>query len=249
MTGRTKWSDIKGQITPERRECIAVKTAELRSMLPPTTYAQVCWAAQAYNTGEHRYNEFYRAVYSADFRSVLLERGSEADAKRLLTFLNQWKSRRPYRMAHKLAAALPKIACHLAPLSDVGIESGELGDATFDSAKLAFDGLMSMSGVGPTTASKILGVLNPSLFVMWDSDIQQKYFNWQKRDGQTYSIFLKEMQNSARSIMADAHQQGIEEPAVVISESIRQDPPFTLAKFINDYVWLTVTRQEKYPGY
>lgn len=84
---------------------------------------------------------------------------------------------------------------------------------------------------------------------MWDNDIQQMYFNWQKRDGHAYSIFLKEMQNSARSIVTDAYQHGIEDPAEVISKEIRQHPPFTLAKFINDYVWLTVTRQEKYPGH
>lgn len=164
MSGRTNWNVIKAQMTPERLERIAAQTAELRYMLPPTTYAQVRWAAQSYNTGEHRYNEFYRSVYCADFRSALLERSSEADTKRLLIFLNQWKSRRPYRMAHKLAASLPKVACHLAPLSDLAIEAGESDDSAFDSAKLAFDSLLSMSGVGPTTASKILGVLNPGFF-------------------------------------------------------------------------------------
>ena len=249
MPGRTKWSVIKAQMTPERQERIAAKTAELRATLSPTTYAQVCWAAQVYNTGEHSYNEFYRAVYSADFRRSLLERSSEADAERLLRFLNQWKSRRTYQLAHQFPDVLPKVACHLVPLSGVAIEAGESGDYIFDSAKQAFDSLVSIPNVGPTTASKILGVLNPGFFVMWDNAIQQKYFNRRKRDGHTYSIFLKEMQKSAASIVADAHKHGIEEPAVVISKAIRQRPPFTLAKFINDYIWLTVTRQEKYPGH
>ena len=34
MAGRTKWSDIKGQITPERRERIAARTGELRALYP-----------------------------------------------------------------------------------------------------------------------------------------------------------------------------------------------------------------------
>ena len=34
MPGRTKWADIKGQMSPERRERIAAKTAELRAMYP-----------------------------------------------------------------------------------------------------------------------------------------------------------------------------------------------------------------------
>ena len=249
MSGRTKWSAIKAQMTPERLERIAAKTAELRAMLPPTTYAQVCWAAHEYNAGEHRYNEFYRAVYRPDFRRALLEGSSESDARKLALFLNQWKSRFPYQRTHKLAASFPEVAGHLAPLSDVSIDAGDLSDAAFVSAKMAFDSLVSIPDVGPTVASKILGVLNPGFFVMWDDAIQKKYFSWQKRNGHAYSIFLKEMQNSALSIVDDAHQQGIEEPAVVISETIRQHPPFTLAKFINDYVWLTVTRKEKYPGH
>ena len=34
MPGRTEWADIKGQMSPERRERIAAKTAELRAMYP-----------------------------------------------------------------------------------------------------------------------------------------------------------------------------------------------------------------------
>lgn len=249
MPGRTKWSDIKAQMSPERRKRIAAKTAQLRSTLPPTTYAQVRWAAQAYNTGEHRYNDFYRSVYCADFRRSLLERSSEADAEKLLRFLNQWKSRCPYRVSQKLSTALPEVACHLAPLSDAAIDAGDLHDSAFSSAERAYDSLVSIPRVGPTIASKILGVLNPGFFVMWDKDIQQKYFDRQERNGHTYTVFLKAMENSARSIVADAHKYGIEEPAVVISKEIQQNPPFTLAKFINDYIWLTITRQEKYPGH
>lgn len=249
MTGRTKWSAIKAEMSPERRERIAAKTADLRSTLPPTTYAQVRWAAQEYNTGEHHYNEFYRSVYRADLRRSLLERSSEADAQKLLRFLNQWKSRCPYQVAQKLSAALPEVACQRALLPDVAIDAGDLHDSAFGSAERAFDRLVSIPRVGPTIASKILGVLNPGFFVMWDNDIQQRYFERQERNGHTYSVFLKEMRKSALSIVADTHRHGIEDPAVVISKEIRQNPPFTLAKFINDYIWLTITRQEKYPGH
>lgn len=34
MSGRTKWNAIKAQMSPERRERIAAKTAELRAMYP-----------------------------------------------------------------------------------------------------------------------------------------------------------------------------------------------------------------------
>ena len=34
MAGRTKWADIKAQMSPEQLERIAAKTAQLRAMLP-----------------------------------------------------------------------------------------------------------------------------------------------------------------------------------------------------------------------
>lgn len=249
MSGRHKWSDLKARMTSEQQRRITAKTAELRAMLPPTTYAQVQWAAKEYNDGKHGYNEFYRAVYEPDFPHSLLKRCSQSDVKALLEFLNQWKSRRPHVLARPIAAAIPDVGSYLQVLASSSIEAGVLDNSVFDATELAFDRLTSIRGVGPTTASKILGVLYPRFFVMWDTPIQRVYFNWAQCNGRAYVTFMKEMQNSALSIVADARKQEREigDPAETISKEICQKPPFPLAKFINDYVWLTVTRKEKYP--
>jgi hypothetical protein len=249
MSGRQKWGDFKRRLTPE--ECLRVesKMADLRATLPPTTYAQVRWAAEEYNNGEHGYNGYYRNVYESDFRTSLLKRCSQSDAEKLVRFLNQWKSRRPPELAHVLSTSLPEIINYLAPLIELALDDEELDRSTFDTAEAAFDSLRLVQYVGPTTASKILGVLNPGFFVMWDGPIQKEYFYWEKRNGYSYQSFLKEMRNSALSIVGDARKKhGIPDPAKTISKEINQRPPFTLAKFINDYVWLTVTRKQKYPG-
>ena len=249
MSGRHKWSGLKGRLSPEQRQRMVVKAAELRATLPPTTYAQVRWAAAEYNNGEHNYNEYYRVVYKPDFRGFLSERCSESDVRKLLRFLNQWRSRRPDRLASVLATSLPEVISNLGVLSGSALDTDDLDDSAFGYTTLAFNSLTSIQDVGPTTASKILGVLNPSLFVMWDGPIQKEYCNWQKRNGHAYSNFVKEMRNSALSIVADSRKRGIEDPAETISKEIKQNPPFTLAKFINDYVWLTVTRKHRYdPG-
>ena len=254
MPGRHKWNDLKASLTPERRERMAEKTAEMRAVLPPVTYDQVRWAANEYNKGDHRYNEFYRAVYEPDFPHSLLKRGSNSDVrasdvKPLLEFLNRWKSRRPHALAHPIAAAIPHVGSHLRILSDASIEASVVNDAVFDATELAFDRLTSIRDVGPTTASKILGVLHPRFFVMWDTPIQRLYFRSAKCDGRAYVIFMKEMRNSALSIVSDASKREIEDPAETISEEINLNPPFTLAKFVNDYVWLTVTRKKTYPPF
>jgi hypothetical protein len=84
MSGRQKWGDFKRRLTPE--ECLRVesKIADLRATLPPTTYAQVRWAAEEYNNGEHGYNGYYRNVYESDFRTSLLKRCSQSDADKLV---------------------------------------------------------------------------------------------------------------------------------------------------------------------
>ena len=246
MSGRRKWSALKRQLAPEQRLRVELKMDELRAKLPPTSYAQVRWAAKEYNNGGHRYNDYYRTVYQPDFRRSLLERCSESDARRLLLFLNQWKSRSPDRLAGLLAKFLPEVVDHLGTLSDLTLDKEEIDDSAFGIAQMVFDHLTSIRYVGPTTASKILGVLNPLFFVMWDGPIQKEYFHWEKRNGRAYSIFLNEMHKSAMFIVSDARDLGIEKPAEIISKEIGQDPPFTLAKFINDYVWLTVTKKQRF---
>ena len=82
---------------------------------------------------------------------------------------------------------------------------------------------------------------------MWDTDIREAYFDRSNVRGREFAIFMKEMRSSANSIMADSQHRDIADPAAAISEQIGQNPPFTLAKFINDYVWLTVTKKERFP--
>ncbi len=246
MSGRHKWSALKRSVTPERRFRMETKTSELRATLPPTSYAQIRWAAIEYERGEHGYNRFYRNVSDPAFRESLLFQCSECDTTKLLRFLNQWKSRLPDGLARQLSARLPKIVHYLGPLAEAALDDEELAESTFAAAEKAFGGLTSLQYVGPTTASKILGVLNPGLFVMWDGPIQKEYFNWEARNGFAYRIFLEVMRESALSIAADARSQGITDAAAIISAEMRQEPPFTLAKFINDYVWLTVTKKERF---
>lgn len=251
MPERHKWSDLKARMTPEQQGRIAAKTAELQAMLPPTTYAQVRWAAGEYDAGDHRYNKYYRSVYEPDYPHPLVKclyrsESRELDIRPLRQFLNQWKCRLPSTLDKPVADAIMELGSYREGLFDSAIEAEFLDASIFDAAELVFDRLTSIRHVGPTTASKILGVLYPRFFVMWDTDIRETYFDRSHCTGHEFAIFMKEMRSSAVSIIADARKHEIEDPAKAISNEIKQNPPFTLAKFINDYVWLTVTRKEQF---
>ena len=251
MSGRHKWSEIKGRLTPEQRLRVASKADELRATLPPTTYAQVRWAASKYDTGGHRYNNYYRAIYHPQYphplvKSLYRHEGQAPDIGPLRRFLNQWRCRLPSESDRSVADALMELGSYREGLFNSAIEAKCLDDLVFDATESAFDRLTSIRHIGPTTASKILGVLYPRFFVMWDTDIRETYFDRSHCTGHEFAIFMKEMRSSAVSIIADARKHEIEDPAKAISNEIKQNPPFTLAKFINDYVWLTITKKERF---
>ena len=244
MSGRHKWTEIKRRSEPGQHLRVAAKIAELRAMQPPTTYAQVSWAASEYEAGDHSYNKYYQAVM---VKRLQWPKGRALDIRPLRRFLNQWKCRLPEESDQPVADALMELGSYREGLFDSAIEAEFLDDSIFDATEFAFDRLVSIRHIGPTTASKILGVLYPGFFVMWDTDIREMYFDRSECNGSEFSIFMKEMRSSAVSIVADAHNHGIIDPAETISKQICQNPPFTLAKFINDYVWLTVTKKERFP--
>jgi hypothetical protein len=251
MPGRHKWSDLKASLTPEQQERMMAKTTEIRSTLPPTTYAQVQWAAEKYNRGEHRYNKYYRAVYEPYYPHTLmkplyLSAAQAPDIEPLRLFLNQWKCHLTSASDRPVADAITELGSYREGLFDSAIEAKILDDSVFDATESAFDRLTSIQHVGPTIASKILGVLYPRFFVMWDTAIREAYFDRSNVGGHEFAIFMKEMRNSAISIVADTQNHGTKDPSGSISKKIGQDPPFTLAKFINDYIWLTVTKQERF---
>ncbi len=251
MPGRHKWSDLRASLTPEQRERMAEKTAETRAMMPPSTYAQVRWAASEYDAGEHRYNKYYRAVYEPYYPHTLmkplyLSADQLPDIEPLRLFLNQWKCRLPSASDRPVADAITELGSYREGLFDSAIEAKILDDSVFDATESAFDRLTSIQHVGPTTASKILGVVYPRFFVMWDTAIRKAYFDRSNARGHEFAVFMKEMRNSAMAIVADAQNYGTKDPSGTISKEIGQNPPFTLAKFINDYIWLTVTKKERF---
>lgn len=219
-------------------------------ILLPTTYRQILQAAADYNNGSDKYNDAYRAVYEGDFRRNLVERGNETDMQELTLFLNKWRchlSRE--RMPAILKLSVPQAVFYLKPLSGLSLGAEGVDSDSFRAVEMAFERLVEDKGIAATVASKILGVLNPEFCVAWDKPIQKAIYGSQKCDGKRYRAFMRDMHHSAQIVRQDARKYGIENPAASISQAINQHPPFTLAHFINNYVWLTVTRGYSYnPG-
>ena len=212
----------------------------------PTTFEQIRWSAAAF-CGDTNDDADYIQLYTPEFRQGLLENQDADSVDRLLRFVNKWGFRVPYDQAPAVASAIAQAAPHLKPLSVSALEFDDLRCATLDIIEQAYDSIAAADGVGPSTTSLILSLLNPALFVMWNTQIRNAYFPNDKPNGATYAQFLTIMRMAALSITADARSQhGIDDPAGVLSDDLGINPPFSLAKFIDEYNWLTLERGMAY---
>ena len=221
----------------------------------PNTFQHLRWSAPTFR--QFADDTLSAAARAPEFRAALLAGSPNTDANAdangnanagahwpaLVRYVNQWGCRIPPRKADGIAAAVAAAAPHLAALSASALEFDDLRCATLDVIAHAFDGLTAADGVGPTAASAILTALNPQLFVSWGAGIKNAYFPDDKPNGAAYAQFLTVMRMAALSIAADARaQHGIADPAGHLSAALGINPPFTLAKFIDEYNWLTIER-------
>ena len=211
----------------------------------PTTYEQLHWSANAFRGLAD--DTLCIAARAPEFRVALQQGSAEADWPALVRYVNQWGCRIPQSKTDGIASAVAAAMPYLEPLSASALEFNDLRCSTLDVVERAYDALTKADGVGPTAASAILTALNPQLFVSWGKGIREAYFPNDKPNGATYSQFLTIMRMAALSVAADARSQhGIEDPAGQLSAELSINPPFSLAKFIDEYNWITLEREMAY---
>ena len=229
----------------------------------PNTFEQLRWSAHAFR--QFADDTLAAAARAPEFRAALLADAANAaadadgnantdgnanagaDWPALVRYVNQWGCRIPPRQTAGIAAAVANAAPDLAALSASALEFDDLRCSTLDVIARAFDCLTAAPGVGPTAASAILTALNPQLFVSWGAGIKNAYFPDDRPNGATYAQFLTVMRMAALSIAADARaNHGIADPAGHLSAELGINPPFTLAKFVDEYNLVTVERGMEY---
>ena len=162
--------------------------------------------------------------------------------------MNEWGCRIPQSKIGEIAAAVRGASPYLEPIAGSSLEFDDLRCSTLDVVERAYDHLTETKGIGPTGASAIMTVLNPRLFLSWGAGIRKAYFPNDNPNGATYSQFLTVMRMAALSIASDARAQGIDDPAGALSAQLGIDPPFSLAKFVDEYNWVTLERRHGLSG-
>ena len=226
----------------------------------PATYRQIEWAAQTcrqQKEGQRR-AAAYRLVSTAEFREALVNGAPESAVKRLLDYLNQIHADLPSEtqltvMLTSVPDAVVSLR-HLISATLYDVEGDGLSDWDSALSTRASDRLMADDGVDFTLASQILSIVNPALFLPWDLAIHNHFFpRNDPYDGFAavrYSRFIWKMADAARAIRRDAiANHEIDDPAGHLSAKLGISPHYTLAKFIDEYNFLTIAKGELCPTF
>jgi hypothetical protein len=206
---------------------------------------------------------YFKLVSNTQFKTILNSprRSFTNDfvEKCLIKFLNKWNTRiDSNRVKTELTIVLKQIKPFVAKLNKYKIASVNFED------KIVIDGrrdnienfcsklfyqVDDITGIGPTATSKILHVLIPSLFTMWDKSIFDEFHHRYAKitfDGQGYIIFLRELQHLISNLIPNPSlgEQSIEK---YVALKLQYQHPKTLAKLIDEYNWITITKKIQVP--
>lgn len=237
------------------------------------TWDEFAWATFLYGAmgSDHDYQDLMnRAEFLSSLRAnpMGLE-VSQIREKLIKEFLNRWRSHvaNNPQSARVIQKTIQNLLPYLHALKDLVIETVNFEQmVNVDNNPITVGQVIEYCYtrirkvgfvVGATATSKLLHVLQPDLFVMWDSNILAHYRkqNAQVSDsGHGYLVFLQmtqkvatqvhqEFQNSKLSPPAAAEQN----PAHYLSKQMNYHPPKTLAKYLDEYNWVTITNRVKVP--
>lgn len=223
----------------------------------------IIWAAVNYRdsggsstgAGDQAYVEI---LNQQDFLQALRDHPGTLDVEEirntLVKFLNRWGCRlRNYDnvTASGLQGCLVRTHPELSGLQkysifDFNLENVEMTERVervFNGFWHCGSGSAAVGNFGPTATSKLLHVINPDFFPLWDEAIRLAY--WREDDriiesGRGYCVFMDKLREVAANLRAECKKRfGTLDPARLISERLKIDSLHSILKFIDEFNWVT----------
>jgi hypothetical protein len=170
--------------------------------------------------------------------------------KKVKLFLSQWRC----RVSNKVGNQILRFICtrHKLFVALDGSTLESLNEEEIQCAGKTYSEMRNTHGVGPAICAKTLHVLNPDVFMPWDNPIL-KELNLRTRgeisdSRQGYSAFLRRARIDASDVMSDFRLRGIDGSANdFLSERLGYDRGKSMAKFLDEYYWVTLTNKFEIP--
>ena len=207
---------------------------------------------QRYADYDHAYDKFFKEKCQPKWDNP--DALTESEVEKLIEFLDEFSAWGPFMKGKPTQSTLLtslrmtlqalnhlryKTILDLA-LSDRIVQSNHMSSEQFSMYKtiLCFDELAECGGGNNSTAaSKILHVVNPSLFMMWDSKIRKCYKVSGKGVGRQYvDIFITEIRRIAnKAVEQVAEHENLSRDAAIESFTDHCKYSNSLAKIIDEY--------------
>jgi hypothetical protein len=180
--------------------------------------------------------------------------GQPAHREAVLEWLRSWGCRQFVRKYEKLASdeiaawhgqwagAFPSMETSLLDLADLQFDLVEAAYAALverpAGKRKSQDGDLSVVTVGPTGAAKILFALRPNTLVPWDDPIRAHF--GLGGSAQDYTRYLWEVRSQLQELRTDCEKLGCAFDSLPVR--LRR-PHSSLAKLVDEYFWVTITRK------
>jgi len=174
-------------------------------------------------------------------------------------FLNAWKTRikNSPQTAQAIKTSIHNMLPDLTALSPLTIVTIQFTQQDISHVENCYHNLRASGHkIGPTATAKILHILRPALFVMWDGPILE-HFGIQlgiTDSPQGYVAYLQMMSGVANAIRLAFSGAHLTPPALpgqtaedYLSAHLRYIPQKTMAKFLDEYYWVTITNGVSVP--
>lgn len=207
----------------------------------------IAMASEWFHKNEAR-APFYNAVLAKRNRWSSVKNLTSYEAGDLIEFVNQWQTRSPITVG-QLFQALERIGPASEQLEGMTLLAVDFGDRAVSARQpggLIRDCFAAVMSAGDrqevTGASKMLHVINPELFVMWDGPIQRGYAVL--RDPDDYSFrFLPRMQALAQKAIRQFVVAGLGTAEQALLAMRSRTCTHTLAKVIDEYNYVKDTKR------
>lgn len=223
------------------------------------SFESLAWASLFYHhTASSDEDNGYRTLLDSTVISTLrtdpvkLTREQVRD-EIIIGFLNPWGCRLAINNSDFLASCIIKATIQInedlqslngAKLIDLDLKNSETA------IKNCYQTMVDIrNNFSHTAASKLLHMINPELFVMWDGPMRNGYRKHYdiRADASGYFEYMKKMQEGLRKVsqsFLSAHKGC---PAEFLAEKLEIKPTKTIVKHLDEYNWITITKEAKLP--
>ncbi|MFC1968141.1 hypothetical protein ACFLVX_01965, partial [Chloroflexota bacterium] len=183
---------------------------------------------------------------------------NESHRKALIEWLNDWGCRHLSKNQHETTSThiltwfnnnQPQLASISNPVWDLSEKELQIASHIYGALKdeLAGErvrqGVKQVQHIGPTAASKILFALKPDTLMPWDDTMRLEFQC--SGDAESYRKYLNEMKALSQHIEKLCEEKGFS--LKDLPEKINR-PNATIIAILNDYVWVTATREVDLPS-